>query len=143
MVQIGPEEGELSYIYIFACSEIHEDFTKPLQVDVYSQPDTPKLHRSLLSTSKGIARHASPAHPPTTAFPTAANISNNNKNRTCTSDAASHPISCCDGTTNLLSHFYAQECIGGETTALEWSRLNGNQVRYRVLCEKMHENIMN
>jgi hypothetical protein len=52
-----------------------------------------KNSTNLFPTSKGIARGASSAHPSTTAFPTATDISDIQKIRVSTYVASLHPFS--------------------------------------------------
>jgi hypothetical protein len=66
------------------------------------------------------------------AFPTATDINDSEEIRISTSDATSHPISCCGGLTGLLAHSQAIESIVDETVALEWLRSNKKQVRNHV-----------
>jgi hypothetical protein len=66
------------------------------------------------------------------AFLTATGISDSVKIRTCISEAVPHPIYCYDGATNLLSCSYARECIWGETTVVEQSRLDQKKVSNHV-----------
>jgi hypothetical protein len=68
MVQIGPEEGELSCFCVFECGKIYDNLTNPLQTDVCNS-------RSLIPAPKIINQHVPFTDPSITAFPTATDTS--------------------------------------------------------------------
>jgi hypothetical protein len=49
-VEIRPKEGELWCFLAYECSKIHRDLTNPLQINVWPQPNHPKLLQPLGNT---------------------------------------------------------------------------------------------
>jgi hypothetical protein len=100
-VKIGSKQGKILCFLAIACIELHDNLTNPSQPDVHTQPNPSKLPKPSLDIQK---------HCPTCPSCSSIHHCLPDSHRHI-SEAAPHPISCCGGSTNLLSHSYTRECI--------------------------------